>query len=102
MRQGSFSIDMAKMVGEAEVIRLKERRKERRADRLHRFFAKVRRVFAFLLVSTVLVFAFCRREDLQDFIFSNLYKWSQASQRSDTFRQTALEHEKEVDDAAAK
>jgi hypothetical protein len=96
MRQGLFSMEMAKMVGEAEVVR----KKERRARRRHLFFGQVRGVFAFLFVATMFVYAFCKEKEFQNFIMARLDGLSQASVESDGFRKAALNHEKEVDEVA--
>ena len=89
-------MEMAKMVGEAEAVR----KKERRADRRRQFFGKVRSVFAFLFFATVFVYAFCNEKEFQNFIVSKLDGLSQTAAQSDSFRQTALSHEQEVNEAA--
>jgi hypothetical protein len=94
MRQGSFAMEMAKLVGEAEA----GRRKERRVRRRHLFFGQIRSVFAFLFVATVFVYAFCKEQEFQNFIMAELDGLSQAAVKSDSFRQTALNHEKEVNE----
>lgn len=85
-------MEMVRLVGEAEVVR----KKERSPHGFGRFLGRVRSVFAFLLVATVLVFAFCHSADLQNYVVSNLYKWSQVEFKSDSLRQNALKHENEV------
>jgi hypothetical protein len=64
------------------------------------FFGRVRGVFGFLFFATVLIFAFCFRADLQEYIVSKLYNWSQAETKSNSLRQNALDHEREVNRAA--
>jgi membrane-anchored protein YejM (alkaline phosphatase superfamily) len=92
MRQSVFAMEALRLVGETGVLRKKERRA--RGRRL--VFGSVRSVFAFLFVATALVFTFCNRADLQDYIFSNFYKWSQTELKSSSLRQNALNHENEV------
>jgi cell division protein FtsL len=93
MKQVSFIMETAQLVRD-EKLRL--RRKKQRADRAADFFSRVRGVFAFLLLVTVLVFAFCHRTDVQNFIFTNFSHWSQVELKKSHLRQQAINHENEI------
>ena len=92
MRQGSYVMKTVRLIGETEVVH----RKGRRSHDFRGFFGQVRSVFGFLLVATVLVFIFSYREDVQNYVVSNLYRWSQAELKSSSIRQAAINHENEV------
>ena len=92
MRQDLYALEMVGLIGEAEVVR----HQERRAQGRRLVFGRIRSVFACLFVATVLVFTFCYRADLQDYTISHLYQWSQAELKTSSFRQSALNHENEV------
>lgn len=89
-----------RLIGENEVVRKPERRGRRRGRGESRFLGRVRGVFAFLLVATVFIFAFCHRADMQNYVISHLYRWSRAELKSDPLRQSALNHENEVNRVA--
>ena len=96
MRQSVFATGGIRFVGEREPARKMERRRRDRGDVIDRLLGRVRSLFVFLFVATVFVFAFCHSTDLQNFIVSKLYKWSQAELKSSALRQGALDHENEV------
>lgn len=85
-------MEMVTLIGETEVVH----KKERRARGLRPILGRVRNLLAFLFVATVLVFIFNYREDLQYFIYSNLYNETQVELKSSSLRQNALNHETEV------
>ena len=85
-----------KFIGETEIVPKKARRAPGRGRGFGPIFGRARRVFAFLFISTVFIFAFCHRADLQGYIFSKIYKLSQGETQSNTIRQNAINHENEV------
>ena len=87
-------MEMAKLVGHAEVAL----KKDRRAFRRRQFFGKVRSVFIFLLFSTIFVYAFCNEKEFQNFVFAKWDAAAAAFNKSDHFRQSALNDEKALDD----
>ncbi len=100
MSQGRQTMGTIRLKGENKVVRKKQRRGQGSGQVVSRLFGCVRSVFGFLFVVTVFVFAFCYRQDFQGFVISNLYKWSQAELKSDTLRQSALNHENEINRVA--
>jgi len=90
-----------RLIGDSdtEVARKKERRRGH-GQAVGRFLSGVRSLFAFLLVATVFVFAFCYSPELQNYIVTHLYKWSQAELQSSALRQGALNHENEINQVA--
>jgi hypothetical protein len=99
MKQAPYVMTLVKLIGEEpKVVPEKPKTRHVRRRRVVRrgILGRVRRVFAFLLVATVLVFAFCRREDLQDYLFSGLHSLTQEETQSSAIRNNALDHEKEV------
>ena len=89
-----------RLIGETEAPRKKARPSRGQGQSVGRFAGQVRGVFGLLFVAAVFVFAFCYRADLQNYVISKLYKWSQADLKSDTLRQSALNHENEVNRVA--
>ncbi len=102
MRQDSFQTGTIRLIGESEVVPNRQRGSRGRGQRGERgqfrggFFGQIRSVFTFLFVAAILVFAFCYSPDLQKVIISNLYKWSQTELKSNALRQSAINHENEV------
>ena len=87
-----MALGLVKLIGNDEV----SHRRERHFSHGSKFIGRARSLFGFLLVAASLVFAFCYREDLQDLLVSKLYQWSQAELKNGTLRQSALNHESEV------
>ena len=56
---------MEKIVGQAEAEQQQEIRVQKRAE----VVGRVRSIFVFLLIATIVVFAFCYREQIQSAIF---------------------------------
>ena len=100
MRQSIFAMEGVRLIGEREPAREIKRRHRDRGDVVDRVLVRVRGVFVFLFGATVFVFAFCHSTDLQNFVISNVYKWSQAELKSDALGQAALNHENEVNQVA--
>lgn len=93
MKQALFTMATAQLVRD-EKLRL--RKKKQQADRLADFFIRVRGIFAFLFLVTVLVFAFSYRTDVQTFVFTRLNHWSQVELKKSHLRQQAINHEDEI------
>jgi hypothetical protein len=75
-----------------------ERLRKIRADRYSQFFGRVRSIFIYLFVATVMVFAFNHYMEIQDAAYAKLGHVVKKASGSDTLRQEAFNYEKQVDD----
>jgi hypothetical protein len=75
-----------------------DRRRKIRADRRHQFFGRVRNIFIFLFVATILVFVFNRHTEIQGLAYAKLNHAVKNSPASDKLRQGAINYEKQVDE----
>ena len=102
---------MDSSTGAAELQRrrqlLKQSRRERRArlwvDLRHELVNGTRVIFVFLLGATIVVFVFSHRAEINSAASQNISRVAvqvKKSGDSSLIRQTALNHEKEVDEAA--
>jgi hypothetical protein len=80
-----------------EWVQVDQRRKIR-ADRRHQFFGRVRSIFIFLFLATILVFAFNRHTEIQSLAYAKLNHAVKNSSASDSLRQGAINYEKQVDE----
>jgi hypothetical protein len=81
-----------------------ERQRKIRAERRHEFFGHVglgvRRVFLFLLVSTICVAVFNHRVEIQSAALAKLHAELRKSYASNSLRQGAINYEKQIDEIA--
>jgi len=75
-----------------------DRRRKIRADRRDRFFGRVRRVFVYLFVATILVVALNHYTEIQSVTYAKLVHAMKYSPNSDKLRQSAVNYEKQVDE----
>jgi hypothetical protein len=89
----------AQRQAEIRAYRQKAAKAKNREQVKDRIFGSLKRGFSLLIMMTVISFAFTHQEEIQKFIFSKVTRLAAPSNNS-ALRQSALNHQNEVDQIA--
>jgi hypothetical protein len=96
-----MSIILYPYIGGAKEPSSQPNRSEPKRKKNHgQIFTSVRRGFAFLFMMAVLTYAYSNREELQNWVNSKVTRLMAPGNTSGMIRQSALNHEKEVNQVA--